>query len=43
MSRILIVDDDPHIRELVRLLLRAEGFDVVEAADGVEALASSQG
>jgi two-component system, OmpR family, response regulator len=39
MTRILIVDDDPHIRELIGLLLRAEGFDVVEAADGVEALA----
>src|SRR5262245_55126084 len=39
MSNILIVDDDPHIRELVRLFLRAEGFDVYEASDGVEALA----
>src|SRR5262245_57285910 len=39
MSNILIVDDDPHIRELVRLFLRAEGYDVYEAADGVEALA----
>src|SRR5215510_6934562 len=39
MSNILIVDDDPHIRELVRLFLRAEGFDIYEASDGVEALA----
>src|SRR5262245_18231284 len=39
MSNILIVDDDPHIRELVRLFLRAEGFDVYEASDGLEALA----
>ncbi len=39
MSRILLVDDDPHIRELVRLSLRSDGFDVDEAADGVEALA----
>ena len=39
MTNVLIVDDDPHIRELVRLFLRAEGFDVYEAADGVEALA----
>src|SRR4029450_12306159 len=40
MSNVLIVDDDPHIRELVRLFLRAEGFDVYEASDGVEALAT---
>jgi DNA-binding response OmpR family regulator len=39
MSNILIVDDDPNIRELVRVFLRDEGFDVFEAADGVEALA----
>ncbi|WP_309119036.1 response regulator transcription factor [Paenibacillus sp.] len=38
MSRILIVDDDPHIRELVRLFLHRDGFDTTEAADGVEAL-----
>ena len=38
MTRILVVDDDPHIRELVQVFLRKEGFDVVEAGDGVEAL-----
>ncbi|ABR47711.1 two component transcriptional regulator, winged helix family [Alkaliphilus metalliredigens QYMF] len=38
MNKILIVDDDPHIRELVKVLLRNEGFDVHEAFDGVEAL-----
>jgi len=40
MSKILIVDDDPNIRELIRVFLRNEGFDVYEAADGVEALAT---
>lgn len=39
MSTILIVDDDPNIRELVRVFLRDDGFEVAEAADGVEALA----
>jgi len=39
MNKILVVDDDPHIRELVRVFLRGEGFDVYEAADGQEALA----
>ena len=39
MSNILIVDDDASIRELVRLFLRDEGFEIHEASDGVEALA----
>jgi two-component system, OmpR family, response regulator len=39
MTQILIVDDDPHIRELLRLLLQNEGFEIREAGDGVEALA----
>ena len=38
MSTILIVDDDPHIRELVALFLRRESFEVFEAVDGVDAL-----
>jgi two-component system OmpR family response regulator len=38
MSKILIVDDDAHIRELARFFLQNEGFDTYEAADGVEAL-----
>jgi two-component system OmpR family response regulator len=39
MSKIMVADDDPHIRELVRVFLQNEGFDIVEAANGVEALA----
>ncbi|AMM91364.1 hypothetical protein UP17_01020 [Peribacillus simplex] len=38
MTKILIVDDDAHIRELLQLLLRKEGFDLYEASDGFEAL-----
>src|SRR5258708_4036590 len=38
MSSILIVDDDPHLRELARVFLQHEGFAVSEACDGVEAL-----
>ena len=39
MSKILIVDDDPHIRELASLFLRNAGFEIIEAGDGQEALA----
>src|ERR1700710_2606806 len=38
MSKILMVDDDPHIRELARVFLQKEGLDVYEAANGLEAL-----
>ncbi|MGE5673024.1 MAG: winged helix-turn-helix domain-containing protein [Mycobacterium leprae] len=39
MSRtILVVDDEPNIRELCRLYLEQEGFTVEEAADGVAGL-----
>jgi two-component system OmpR family response regulator len=37
--RILIVDDDPHIREVINVALRKAGMAVVEARDGKEALA----
>ena len=36
--RILIVDDDPHIREVIRVALRKAGMTVAEARDGQEAL-----
>jgi CheY-like chemotaxis protein len=36
---VLVVDDEPNIRHLIRLHLERLGCEVVEAADGVEALA----
>jgi two-component system, OmpR family, response regulator len=33
-QRILIADDDPHIREVVRFALEQAGFETVEAEDG---------
>ncbi|TJY42344.1 response regulator transcription factor [Cohnella pontilimi] len=38
MTRLLIVDDDSHIRELIALHLKREGYDLVEAASGQDAL-----
>lgn len=37
-SRVLVVDDERALRELLRLYLQNEGFTVVEAADGQDAL-----
>lgn len=37
-ARVLVADDDPDIRELVRELLRRDGLDVVEVANGREAV-----
>jgi two-component system OmpR family response regulator len=38
-ARILVVDDEPNITELVSMALRYEGFEVAVAADGRSALA----
>ncbi|MDR7075863.1 DNA-binding response OmpR family regulator [Neobacillus niacini] len=37
-KNILIVDDQPEIAELLRLYLEKEGYDVIEAHDGMDAL-----
>lgn len=36
-KKILVVDDDPHIREVVQFALQKAGFEVIEAADGQQA------
>ncbi len=38
MATILVVDDEPNIREVVELYLRRDGHTVLSAADGEEAL-----
>ncbi len=38
VAKVLIVDDEPNIREVVGLYLRRDGHDVVAAADGEQAL-----
>jgi len=38
-ERILIVDDEEHIRELLRVNLEAAGYEVIEAETGEEAVA----
>ena len=38
MTRVLIADDEPHIRKLVSFALGNHGFEVLEATDGGEAV-----
>ena len=38
MARILVLDDEEHMREAVRLALERDGHDVSEAADGATGL-----
>ncbi len=39
MTRLLIIEDEPSYREATAFMLRREGFEVVEAADGESGLA----
>ena len=39
MARVLVVEDEAHIRELIQLHLGLEGLDIEAVGDGQEALA----
>lgn len=38
MAQILIIDDEPQIRSMLRQMLEREGYSVLDAANGREAL-----
>ncbi len=38
MTRVMVVDDEQELRELVKIVLKSIGYATVEAADGHEAL-----
>jgi diguanylate cyclase (GGDEF)-like protein len=40
--RILITEDEPHLREILRLQLENAGYDIIEACDGAEALVRAE-
>ena len=42
MAQILIIDDDPQIRDVLRIALKQAGYEVVEAGDGAEGLAKAR-
>jgi two-component system chemotaxis response regulator CheY len=39
-GRVLIVDDEPDVRKVVRMTLTKAGYDVIEAEDGEQAIAA---
>ncbi len=41
-TRILVVDDENRIREIIRGYLESDGFDVAEARDGADALRTAK-
>ena len=38
MASILIIDDEPQIRSMLRLMLERDGYEVIEAPDGIEGI-----
>ena len=42
IQKVLIADDEKHIREILKMYCEKEGFDVIEAADGAEAILKVQ-
>lgn len=42
MARILVVEDEPNLRKLIKTNLAASGYEVVTAADGEEGLSLTQ-
>ena len=38
VSRVLVVDDNPEIREILHILLGGEGYEIKEAKSGADAL-----
>ena len=42
LEPILVIDDDPHVLQMIQWVLEDEGFEVQTAADGQEALAQAR-
>ena len=42
MSKILVIDDEPWLREMIRLALEQQQFEIIEAADSAEGVAQAR-
>jgi len=42
MGRVLVVEDEEHVRKTVSLVLKQGGYEVLEASDGEQAIAAVQ-
>jgi two-component system, sensor histidine kinase and response regulator len=42
MSKILVIDDEPWLREMIRLALEQRGFEIIEAKDSTEGVAQAR-
>lgn len=42
-KKILLIDDEPELVEMVKMRLVASGFDVITAGDGADGLAKARG
>ena len=38
MFNLLVVEDDPHVRSLIKAILTDEGYNCITASDGIDAL-----
>ena len=42
MSKILVIDDEAWLREMMRLVLMQQGYEVVEAGDSEDGIAKAR-
>ena len=42
MTKILVADDEPEVRKVIKLILTGRGYEVVEASDGEETYSAAQ-
>src|SRR5687767_2367971 len=40
--KVLLVEDNPSVRELLKVLLESEGYEIVEAKDGLDGLLKAE-
>ncbi|MGH2773654.1 MAG: response regulator [Actinomycetota bacterium] len=41
-KKVLLVEDNDSVRQLIHVLLEGEGYEIIEAADGVDGLAKAE-